>query len=139
MSRHALLCRSLYLALAVGRTVAEAFAIGQAAVRAAPNIPESHREGGKFLLLPADGNHDVAIFPGRPELPAWPSPAMRLAAERAAAPRGSTASAQELFDDGGQGFDSLVGWLPSIPDDFCGRNAFMYVGGDAVCHSVRSA
>jgi len=48
--------------LAVGDTVADAFAIGVESVAAAPNIPTAHREGDKFLLLPADGNHDVRCF-----------------------------------------------------------------------------
>ena len=58
------LCSSFYLSLAVGDTVAAAFAIGKESVAAAPNIPNSQREGGKFLLLPKDGDHNVRACPG---------------------------------------------------------------------------
>ena len=50
-----------YLALAVGKTVREAFEIGQKAVRAAP-IVCAESEAQNFILLPQDGQHDRYIF-----------------------------------------------------------------------------
>ena len=52
--------RAFYLALAVGRSVQESFAIGIQAVSSAPSIPKE--EVGKFLLLPEDGDHDESVF-----------------------------------------------------------------------------
>ena len=54
--------RSFYLSLAVGDTVAEAFAIAQQSVAAAPNIPDSQRQGSKFMLLPTGAQHNVSGF-----------------------------------------------------------------------------
>ena len=55
--------RSFYLALLVGRTVRQAFDIGQAAVEASPNAHKwGQASGAKFLLLPAAANHEVAVF-----------------------------------------------------------------------------
>jgi len=57
---------AFYLALAVGKTVNQAFEIGRERVAALPNLPEAHKEAEKFLLLPEYGKHDVAIFDGVP-------------------------------------------------------------------------
>ena len=71
--------QAVYLSLAVGDTVREAFEIGLQAVSSAPNIQSAEREMDKFVLLPAvgdtlegvegqpntvvgEGHHDVPIF-----------------------------------------------------------------------------
>jgi len=61
--------RAFYLALAVGRTVADSFTIGREAVAASPHVDAQRgkTESGKFLLLPTvtdpnDRRHHVPIF-----------------------------------------------------------------------------
>jgi hypothetical protein len=55
--------KNFYLALLVGRTVKQAFEIGQAAVEAAPDAFKRGDDcNPKFLLLPDGGNHDVRVF-----------------------------------------------------------------------------
>ena len=63
--------RQFYLALAVGHTVKAAFDQGCKAVRATPNLRDPDAEMKKFLLLPADGDHDVPIFNADP-VAEWP-------------------------------------------------------------------
>lgn len=63
--------RHFYLALAVGRTVKYSFDQACKAVRATPNLRDSHQEMLKFVLLPKDGNHDVPVFDAPPVL-SWP-------------------------------------------------------------------
>ena len=53
--------RGLYMALAVGKTVAQSFAIAQECVRCAPRMPPE--EADKFVLLPRDRAHDVRRAP----------------------------------------------------------------------------
>ena len=61
--------RAFYLALAVGRTVADSFAIGREAVASSPHVEQERAlaEADKFLLLPQlkgphDRRHDVPVF-----------------------------------------------------------------------------
>lgn len=53
--------RAVYLSLAVGDTVQNAYDIGLQAVAAAPNIPDSAAEVRKFVLLPEGANHQVCM------------------------------------------------------------------------------
>lgn len=95
--------RQFYLSLAVGDSVADAFAIGQQAVKAAPNIPDSMREGSKFLLLPADPDgvrHNVPVFPKRPKVRRWPPPTHRPVPKDALAAHAAAVAAGELSDVG---------------------------------------
>jgi len=64
--------RQFYLALAVGRTVQEAFDQGCKAVQATPNLKDPEKEMEKFVLLPKKGNHNVPVFNAR-SVPEWPS------------------------------------------------------------------
>ena len=57
---------AFYLSLAVGGTDADSFEIGVEAVKSAPRMANPIKEGEKFLLLPRDGNHNVAIFANAP-------------------------------------------------------------------------
>ncbi len=69
--------RNFYPALLAGRGVAESFAIGRAGVGVDTVVRELGRaldqpdlaalEEAKFLLLPADANHDVVLFPDLPQ------------------------------------------------------------------------
>ena len=61
--------RAFYLALAVGRAVADSFAIGREAVASSPHVEQERAlaEADKFLLLPRpqgphDRRHDVPVF-----------------------------------------------------------------------------
>ena len=54
--------RAFYLALAVGKTIREAFDIGVQAVVTSPTVRAGEVEGDKFLLL-GPGSHDEAPFP----------------------------------------------------------------------------
>lgn len=49
-----------YLSLVTGNTVRNAFRIGVTSIRAESSAARDDEK--KFLLLPEDGNHDVAIF-----------------------------------------------------------------------------
>jgi len=64
--------RQFYLSLAVGNTVKESFDHGCKAVRATPNLKDAEEEMKKFQLLPADGDHNVAIFINARRVPEWP-------------------------------------------------------------------
>mmetsp|Transcript_4078 Transcript_4078/g.7519 ORF Transcript_4078/g.7519 Transcript_4078/m.7519 type:complete len:757 (-) Transcript_4078:257-2527(-) len=52
-----------YLALFVGRTVADAFHIAKVNLGAVAGLPNPDDECGKYLLLPAKADHNVQIFP----------------------------------------------------------------------------
>eukprot|EP00742_Colponemidia_sp_Colp-10_P009413 GILJ01010261.1.p1 GENE.GILJ01010261.1~~GILJ01010261.1.p1 ORF type:complete len:2314 (-),score=385.58 GILJ01010261.1:161-7102(-) len=93
--------RAFYLSLAMGDTVRDAFDIGQQAVFAAPNMP--HSEADKFLLLPEDHPHNVAIFPD--------------------APMRDPLSQPELIDEPSE---NLTAHLPTVIEDFLGRNVEIY-------------
>ena len=56
--------RSFYLALAVGHSVESSFQIGQTAVSAVPGKTKGDAiaDAEKFVLLPANGSHDVKLF-----------------------------------------------------------------------------
>ena len=55
---------AFYYALLLGRTVGQAFEIGKQAVANQPNIWRASEESNKFLLLPAGGDHNVALCRG---------------------------------------------------------------------------
>ncbi|KAL7550485.1 hypothetical protein ACHAWF_013717 [Thalassiosira exigua] len=67
--------RAFYLALAVGRTVKDAFEIGKHAVLSSATVVKPDEEMEKFMLLPEDGNHDVPVF-NADEVDEWPLPQM---------------------------------------------------------------
>jgi len=69
---------------------------GRNAVRAAP-IVAAESEADKFILLPENGNHAVAIFSDASETSEWNAPVM-----------------------------DVPSILPTIPEDFLGRNVDMY-------------
>jgi hypothetical protein len=54
-------CAAFYLALLLGKTVAQAFEIGRARVAADVSVHAS-QDSGKFLLLPRNCRHDEIIF-----------------------------------------------------------------------------
>ncbi|KAL1515399.1 hypothetical protein AB1Y20_002027 [Prymnesium parvum] len=51
-----------YALLRGGKTVRQAFDIGSSAVATAHGLAEAHSEAGKFVLLPAEDDHDVQIL-----------------------------------------------------------------------------
>ena len=93
---------AFYLAVACGNTIRGAFEVGVSAVAVAPNIHS--KEGDKFLLLPKDANHDVALFEGVP----------RLSSRRRRRPTLTGAEDLGLMN------------LPAVPENFLGRNVEMY-------------
>ncbi|KAL1515642.1 hypothetical protein AB1Y20_002260 [Prymnesium parvum] len=107
--------RGLYMALGVGKTVADAFAIARECVRACPRLSahEANRLADTgFVLLPADSPHDSSIWPLHPErspsrecLAPPPAPLARLGRSE----------------------------LPFPPEDFVGRTVDMY----RALHSLR--
>ena len=60
---------AFYYALFNGRTVKQAFEIGQQAVANCPKILRAGTEADKFLLLPEDGEHGVALCREMPDGP----------------------------------------------------------------------
>ena len=50
-----------YALLRGGKTVRQAFDIGSSAVATAHGLAEAQSEADKFVLLPADGDHDVRV------------------------------------------------------------------------------
>ena len=121
--------RQFYLALAVGHTVRYAFDQGLKAVRATPHIREADTEMEKFVLLPKDGDHDVAIFDARP-VQEWPSRRRGL--------EGRTRSQRTLNFSGTKISDLSVRNMiqedpsPSPPQFFVGREIDMYYVLDLV-------
>lgn len=97
--------RAFYLALAVGSTVEQAFAIGKQAVAASPYVRNSVAEGNKFVLLPLNGNHDIPIFDAAP-VKNWPLNRSFLRALRGPLPENTH--------------------LPQPPEDFEGREVDMH-------------
>ncbi|KDO19677.1 hypothetical protein SPRG_14757 [Saprolegnia parasitica CBS 223.65] len=55
--------RHFYGSIASGRTVQEAFDVGQRAVAVLHSTANPTEVARKFILLPLDGNHEVPIFP----------------------------------------------------------------------------
>ena len=106
---------AFYLSLAVGDTIQDAFDVGVEAVKAAPRMANPVNEGNKFLLLPPGGNHDVAIFSQAPK--------------RAVKPKGlsRTYSGRQLTRTNSGSFGDYTKMLPSVPDNFLGRNVDMYI------------
>jgi len=97
--------KAFYLALFVGNSVMNAFEIGKQAVAASPNVPNSHSEGEKFLLLPEGQEHNVSIFTGTP---------LRGPAHRHAAWLHDSTWPTRLYH------------LPNPPEDFLGRSSDMF-------------
>lgn len=109
--------RAFYLALAFGRTVKESFEIGKQAVLNSPTVPNADVEMKKFLLLPEDGNHEVAVLDAEP-VPEWPLPQPN-GVRRGSARRASVSSTDTILD-------SSEYKLPSLAQGFSGRETDMY-------------
>ena len=105
--------RAFYLALAFGRTVKESFEIGKQAVLNSPTVPNADVEMKKFMLLPEDGNHEVAVLDAEP-VHEWPLPQRPKATKSSKNSVGSTAA------------DSSEYKLPSLTQGFTGRETDMY-------------
>jgi hypothetical protein len=103
--------KAFYLCLAMGGSVQHAFDIGRQAVAASPNVPNSQVETTKFLLLPEDQDHHFSPFPPAPLLGGAPS----LSGSRSLALESSWSLLQEATH-----------YLPTPPEDFLGREVFMY-------------
>ena len=101
--------RAFYLALAVGRTVKDAFEIGKHAVSSSATVLKPDEEMEKFVLLPDGGNHDVPIFSAE-EVPEWPLP------------HSAANSSKSDTNDA----------LPTPPQGFLGRETDLYHGLNAV-------
>ncbi len=108
--------RAFYLALAFGRTVKESFDIGKQAVLNSPTVPNATVEMEKFMLLPEDGNHEVAVLDAEP-VPEWP---LLQPNGMAISRRRSSASSS---DDTATSSDHK---LPSLAQGFSGRETDMY-------------
>ena len=104
--------RAFYVSLAVGNTVKQAFDIGRNAVRASPYIPDSAKEGEKFLLLPDDANHDEPVFVCD-VVPQWPVPI-----------QGNRSLSSFTFTGDSTYLPHLS--LPQPPEDFEGREVDMH-------------
>lgn len=110
--------RAFYLALAFGRTVRESFEIGKQAVLNSPTVPNADVEMKKFLLLPEDGKHEVAVLDAEP-VPAWPLPQPKGTPAKGPFLRKSSAGSTDL--------DSPIEYrMPSLPQGFLGRETDMY-------------
>jgi hypothetical protein len=92
----ALLATHMYMALAAGRTVYDAFQTGQARVLA-ETANSAPNDSQQFLLLPVDGDHSVQLFTDVPQ-GQWED----------CSPR------------------PLVNNLPALPDSFLGRSEHTY-------------
>ena len=117
--------RAFYVALLSGRTVQQSFDIAREALKAAPYVPDSVKEGEKFILLPepkphVEGEppppplHDVPIFFGRP-VDTWPGPGQ--------CSLGPSSGGGGIGSGSG---DSRQEHLPAPPPDFEGREVDMY-------------
>ncbi len=113
--------KAFYLCLAVGGSVQHAFDIGKQAVAASPNVPNSQVETAKFLLLPEDQHHHFSPFP-----PAPLGGPLSLSGSRSLALESSWSLLQEATH-----------YLPTPPEDFLGREVFMYrcVAWEACVHA----
>ena len=109
--------RAFYLALAFGRTVKESFDIGKQAVLNSPTVPNAIVEMEKFLLLPQDGNHDVAVLDAEP-VPEWPL-LQPKGGPKNFLMRGSAGSSSHETE-------SPEYKLPSLAQGFSGRETDMY-------------
>jgi len=109
--------RAFYLALAFGRTVKESFEIGKQAVLYSPTVPNANVEMKKFMLLPEDGNHDVAVLDAEP-VPEWPLP-QHKGGPKTSVRSGSVSSSDTILD-------SPEYKLPSLAQGFSGRETDMY-------------
>ncbi len=108
--------RAFYLALAFGRTVKESFDIGKQAVLNSPTVPNANVEMQKFLLLPEDGNHDVAVLDAEP-VPEWPL--LHPNGMKTSRRRSSASSSDET--------ETSDYKLPSLAQGFSGRETDMYL------------
>lgn len=107
--------RAFYLALAFGRTVKESFDIGKQAVLNSPTVPNANVEMEKFLLLPEDGNHEVAVLDAEP-VPEWPL----------LHPNGMATSRRRSSASSSDETDTSDYKLPSLAQGFSGRETDMY-------------
>lgn len=107
--------RAFYLALAFGRTVKESFDIGKQAVLNSPTVPNANVEMEKFLLLPEDGNHEVAVLDAEP-VPEWPL----------LHPDGMTTSRRRSSISSSDETETSDFKLPSLAQGFSGRETDMY-------------
>lgn len=112
--------RGLYMALAVGKSVADAFAIAKECVRSAPRMPAE--EADKFVLLPAEATHDETI---------WSSAARHVAGGAAARPQHRGAAVAYPFPPTSP--PTSAAQIPFPPEDFVGRCVDMY----QVLHTLR--
>jgi hypothetical protein len=87
--------RAFYLALFEGMTVRASFEIGREAVKASPNVSPS--EADKFLLLPEDAAHDVALFDGVAGADFPPQPFHMSADHLPAPPEGFLGRSVEMY------------------------------------------
>ena len=92
----------------------KSFEIGVEAVKSAPRMANAIKEGEKFLLLPRDGDHNVPIFANAP-IRNLSKPGLTR-----------TKSGQKLTRTSSGSFSDLGKLLPSVPDNFLGRNVDMY-------------
>lgn len=122
--------RQFYLALAVGHTVKASFEQGCKAVRATPNLRDPNAEMEKFLLLPADGDHNVPIFDAEP-VADWPRPHKEETGNRGGR-RLSSRSSTKISIGGAKSSELSVRNMmqedpsPSPPEFFVGREVDMY-------------
>ena len=129
--------RAFYLSLAMGDTVQNAFDIANRAVEAAPlaysprkkAIMDSsglaHEAPAKFLLLPEDKPHDVAVFPNCRKVPQWPPSSQHSQGKRASV-NYSPKIAYSPANSHSMVVPAHLSILPSRPEDFMGRNVDMY-------------
>ena len=131
--------KAFYLSLFVGKTVAESFDIAQKSVEAAPNVVTPAREAAKFVLLPADSDHEEALFSGsmaggnssmpslmgdgRHEDGAWQS------SDSSSSENGADSSNELMVEARVRRYDSS---LPNLPDLFIGRNVPVYLAVNAL-------
>ena len=74
--------RAFYLALAVGKSIREAFDIGVQAVVTSPTVRAGEVEGDKFLLLGNNGHHDEVPFRLLARVDSWAPPVPPAAAHQ---------------------------------------------------------
>ena len=134
--------QAVYLSLAVGDTVREAFEIGLQAVSSAPNIQSAEREMDKFVLLPAvgdtlegvEGEPNTVVGECHHDVPIFEHAAMlQFGADGMSADPIAGSYGCNSLSGASTGFRSLHfsplsenTSIPSVPQDFLGRNVDMY-------------
>eukprot|EP00562_Extubocellulus_spinifer_P011946 CAMPEP_0178549360 /NCGR_PEP_ID=MMETSP0697-20121206/5685_1 /TAXON_ID=265572 /ORGANISM="Extubocellulus spinifer, Strain CCMP396" /LENGTH=1398 /DNA_ID=CAMNT_0020182091 /DNA_START=166 /DNA_END=4362 /DNA_ORIENTATION=- len=103
--------RQLYLALACGRSVRDAFDLARRSVLVSPDVPFASNEVKKFLLLPEKTDHGFQLFSNRQRSPSDTSTAH---------------GGSEIISMTALG-DMTLSWvLPPPPKDIVGRELDMY-------------